>query len=244
MAPADTPLTKAEVNARFYNTVGGRITFPTEAQGFWHPFAVAKLVAAYANASGRRNLKILELGANDCVFATSFLKLITQLRVHNEAMVSKLEYFAVEYARASLEAALDANAEAGFDQITPGAAGSPLVGTLTRLGPPQLTLYLVHADANRFVAGSPGRFDFVIVNELLDDLPGRAFFSDADGVTRELHAHAHEDGGAWTVTVRAAEVAEPALDDMPPSTLTATSAESLGVVRGAASLLESGGMLL
>jgi len=61
-----TGLTKAEVNSRFYNTVGGEILFETEAQSYLHPFAVARLVAAYANASGRRDLKILEIGANNC----------------------------------------------------------------------------------------------------------------------------------------------------------------------------------
>ncbi len=237
-------LTKAEVNERFYNTVGGEITFPTEAQGVWHPLAVARLVAAYANASGKRDLKILEIGANNCVFATSFLKLLTQLRVHNEAIVSNVEYFAVEYARRSLEAALVEYAQAGFDEVTPGPAESPLVGSLTRLGPPQLALYLVHAEANQFVTGATGRFDFVILNELLDDLPCRAFFCDAAGVKRELLAHARPVRKKWVVTIGAAEVEDPSLDDMPPSTLTTTSAESLELVRSTAGLLERGGMLL
>src|SRR6266545_6087241 len=214
-----TGLTKAEVNERFYNTVGGEILFSTEGQGYLHPLAVARLVAAYANASGKRELKILELGANNCSFATSFLMLLTQLRVHNEAMVSKVEYFAVEYARRSLEAALTEYADAGFDQVTPGPARSPLVGTLTRTGPPQLALYLVHAEANRFVTGAPGRFDFVILNELLDDLPCRAFFCDADGVKHELLAHAQLDGDRWAVTVSAAPAGDPTLDGMPPNTL-------------------------
>jgi hypothetical protein len=121
-------LTKAEVNARFYNTVGGEILFATEGQGYLHPLAVARLVAAYANAAGKRELKILELGANNGSFATSFLMLLTQLRVHDEAMVSKVEYFAVEYARRSLEAALIEYAEAGFDHVTPGAADGTAAG--------------------------------------------------------------------------------------------------------------------
>jgi putative S-adenosyl-L-methionine-dependent methyltransferase len=239
-----TGLTKAEVNERFYNTVGGEILFETEAQSFNHPLAVARLIAAYANASGRRELKILEIGANDCVFATSLLKLITQLRVHGEATVSKVEYFAVEYARRSLEAALGRYEHAGFDEVTPGAAESPLVGSLTRLGPPQLALYLVHAEANQFLTGATGRFDLVILNELLDDLPCRAFYSDAAGVKRELVVHARPKKSKWLVTVSAAETGDAKLADMPPSTLTVTSAESLGVVRGAAALLESGGMLV
>ena len=239
-----TGLSKAEVNARFYNTVGGEILFETEAQSYLHPLAVARLVAAYANASGRRDLKILEIGANNCVFATSLLKLLTQLRVHNEAMVSKVEYFAVEYARRSLEAALEEYGHAGFDQVTPGPAGSPLVGTLTRTGPPQLALYLVHAEANQFVAGGSGRFDFVILNELLDDLPCRAFYSDAGGVKRELDARAEPHANRWRVTIGAHELVDESLVELPPSTLTVTSPESVSLVRGACERLESGGMLL
>jgi hypothetical protein len=237
-------LTKAEVNSRFYNTVGGEVLFETEAQSYLHPLAVARLVAAYANVSGKRDLKILEIGANNCVFATSLLKLLTQLRVHNEAMVSKVEYFAVEYARRSLQAALLEYADGGFDEVKPGPAESPLVGSLTREGPPQLALYLVHAEANQFVAEGSGQFDFVILNELLDDLPCRAFFCDARGVKREFDARAEPDGKKWRVTIGADELEDESLAGMPPNTLTATSAESLSVVRGASALLESGGMLL
>jgi hypothetical protein len=239
-----TGLTKAEVNSRFYNTVGGEILFETEAQSFLHPLAMARLIAAYSNASGKRDLKILEIGANNCIFATSLLKLLTQLRVHNEAMVSKVEYFAVEYARRSLEAALLEHAESGFDKVMPGPAESPLVGSLTRIGPPQLALYLVHAEANQFVAGGVGGYDVVILNELLDDLPCRAFYCDAAGVKRELHPRAEPDGDRWRITIGAGEVEDESLADMPPNTLTATSAESRSVVRGASALLESGGMLL
>jgi hypothetical protein len=239
-----TGFSKAEVNARFYNTVGGEILFETEAQSYLHPLAVARLVAAYASASGRRDLKILEIGANNCVFATSLLKLLTQLRVHNEASVNKVEYFAVEYARRSLEAALEEYGEAGFDQVTPGPAGSPLVVTLTRMGPPQLALYLVHAEANQFVAGGSGGFDFVIFNELLDDLPCRAFYCDAGGVKRELEARAEPDANRWRVTIGAHEAVDESLPELPPSTLTVTSAESVSLVRGACERLESGGMLL
>jgi hypothetical protein len=240
----ETGLTKAEVNSRFYNTVGGEVLFETEAQSYLHPLAVARLVAAYANGSGKRDLKILEIGANNCVFATSLLKLLTQLRVHNETTVSKVEYFAVEYARRSLQAALLAYADGGFDEVTPGPAESPLVGSLARQGPPQLALYLVHAEANQFVAGGSGQYDFVILNELLDDFPCRVFFSDAAGVKRELDARAEPKGKKWRVTIGADEVEDTSLAGMPPNTLTATSVEALSLVHGAEARLESGGMLL
>ena len=52
-------LTKAQVNERFYDAVGGEIVFETEAQGFLHPVAVAKLVAAQVRERGIRELKLL-----------------------------------------------------------------------------------------------------------------------------------------------------------------------------------------
>jgi hypothetical protein len=235
-------LTKAEVNERFYNTVGGEIVFGTEAQGFLHPLAVAKLIAAQARERGSREVKVLELGANDCAFAVSLLKLLTTLTVHGEADLERVEYFAVDLARRSLEACLAVQqGAADFQNVTAGAPGSPLVGSLTRLGVPQVTLYLVHSEAGAFMRGGSGRFDFVVLNELLDDLPGRVFYSDAEGNGHELAAHAHEESGRWRIEVSA----EPAPDVvMPPATLTATSPESLAIVRDAASLLRSGGTLL
>jgi hypothetical protein len=235
-------LTKAQVNERFYNTVGGEIVFETEAQGFLHPYAVAKLVAAKARDWGTRSLKLLELGANNSAFATSLLKLLTALTVYGDVDLARIDYFAVELARRSLEVFLSSQEDGGdFQGVAAGALGSPLVATLTRLGVPQINLHLVHAEAEEFVRGGSGRFDVVVLNELLDDLPCRAFFSDADGNAYELTAHAHELDRKWHVEV----AAEPAPGvEMPPSTLTATSPESLAVVRGAAARLGSGGVLL
>jgi hypothetical protein len=235
-------LTKGEVNERFYETVGGEILFETEAQGFLHPLAVAKLLAAQARERGATELKLLELGANNCAFAVSLLKLLTTLTVHGEVELERVEYFAVELARRSLEAFFAAQQETSdFHNVTPGAAGSPLVGTLTRLGRPTLTLHLVHADAAAFVRGGTGRYDAVILNELLDDLPSRTFYSDAHGHAFELVPRAHDEGERWRVDI-AAEPA-PAVE-LPPAMLRTTSEQALEVVRGAASVLGSGGVLL
>jgi hypothetical protein len=234
-------LTKSQVNERFYDTVGGEIVFETEAQGYLHPYAVAKLLAAHVRERGTRDLKLLELGANNCAFATSLLKLLTTMAIHGELELERIDYFAVELARRSLEAFMSSEEAAGFQRVAPGAPGSPLVGTLTRLGVPQINLHLVHSEAGAFVSGGSGRFDAVVLNELLDDLPSRTYYADADGTVHEFAAHAHEEEGGWRVEV----AAEPAADvELPPSTLTASSSESLAIVRGAASLLGSGGMLL
>ena len=235
-------LTKAEVNYRFYNAVGGEIVFETEAQGFLHPLAVAKLIAAQARERGVREVKILELGANNCAFAISLLKLLTTLTVHGEVELERVDYFAVEFARRSLETFFSEQEVAGdFQNVTPGAAGSPLVGTLTRLGIPKLTLHLVHAEAGAFVRGGSGRFDVVVMNELLDDLPCRAFYSDDDGAAYELIPRAHEHDSGWRVEIAAEPTTEVA---MPSASLTIESPAALAIVRGAAFLLESGGMLL
>jgi hypothetical protein len=234
-------LTRSQVNERFYDAVGGEIVFETEAQGYLHPYAVAKLVAAQARERGLRELKLLELGANNCAFAMSLLKLLTTLTIHGEVALERIDYFAVELARRSLEAFMSSEEAAGFQRVVPGAAGSPLVGTLTRLGVPQINLHLVHSEAGAFVSGGSGRFDAVVMNELLDDLPSRTYYADSGGNAYEFSALAEEEDGGWRVEVGALPAADV---ELPTSSLTATSAESLAVVRGAASLLGRGGMLL
>ena len=234
-------LTKAQVNERFYETVGGEIVFETEAQGYLHPYAVAKLLAAQARDRDTRELKLLELGANNGAFATSLLKLLTTLTIHGEMQLDRIDYFAVELARRSLEAFMASDETAAFQRIATGAPGSPLVGTLTRLGVPQITLHLVHSEAGAFVAGGSGRFDAVVMNELLDDLPSHSYYADAGGAVYEFAAHAHEEHDGWRVAIGAERSGDV---ELPPSMLTATSPESLAIVRGAASLLSSPGMLL
>src|SRR5579862_7320848 len=235
-------LSKGEVNERYYNAVGGQIVFETEAQGVLHPYAVAKLLGAKARETGKAELKILELGANDCSFAISLLKLLTALAAHGEIQLRKVEYFAVEYARPSLESVFASQAEVGDFQLAfPGSPDGPLVGTLRRTGEPESTLYLVHSEAGAFVHGGSGRYDIVVINELFDDLPCRAFYADANGTRYELEADAEEKGERWEVKVSANETSA---IDLPPNTLTVTSTESLAIVRDVVSLLDSGGMLL
>lgn len=235
-------LTKSQVNERFYDTVGGEIVFETEAQGFLHPLAVGKLIAAQARRLGSHTLKLLELGANNCAFATSLLKIMSSLTAYGEVDLARIDYFAVELARRSLEVFLTSQEEGGdFHGVAAGALGSPLVGTLTRLGRPEIKEHLVHAEAGAFVRSGSGRYDLIVLNELLDDLPCRVFFSDREGNAYELTVQAEEEEGRWRVRVEA----EPAPEiEVPPGAVTATSPESLEVVRGAVSLLDSGGMLL
>ena len=110
-------LTKSQVNERFYDTVGGEIVFETEAQGYLHPYAVAKLLAAHSRGRGTRDLKLLELGANNCAFATSLLKLLTTMAIHGEVELERIDYFAVELARRSLEAFMSSEEAAGFQRV-------------------------------------------------------------------------------------------------------------------------------
>jgi hypothetical protein len=102
-------LTKSEINALYYNTVGGEIVFATVAQvSLHHVAAVARLVSLQALALGRREVRILEIGANNCAFAGSLLDQLRVLARGLDAGLERVDYFAVEYARASLEAAADA----------------------------------------------------------------------------------------------------------------------------------------
>ena len=244
-------LTKAQVNSRYYNTVGGEIVFGTEAQSNVYPLAVARLVVAQAASVGKRRLRILEIGAANCAFAGALLALLEDLTENGEANLDQIDYFAVEYAESALETALRTNEENGsFEQVnrfpTPTDPGAmALLGSLVNEGVLHVNLYLLHAEANQCVANSTGKFDVVILNELLDDMPSRAFYSDAEGARYELTAHAELEETGWLVTIGAEALADGASGpDPPPGTLTATSEESLWLVRGISGLLESGGLLL
>lgn len=246
-----TRLTKAQVNAYYYNAVGGEILFPTEAQSNVYPTAIARLVAAQAARLGKRTIRIMEIGASNCVFAGVFLPLFEDLVDNGEALLDQVDYFAVEYAESALEAAIARSEEDGsYEQVSRfprrvGPGEMALLGRLTNEGALRCNVYLLHSEANQCVQNSTGSFDFVILNELLDDMPYRAFYADAAGVKHELTAHAAPDGPEWLVTVGVeAPPADIGLGDLPPGTLTATSAESLRLVRGISSLLASGGMLL
>jgi hypothetical protein len=85
----------------------------------------------------------------------------------------------------------------------------------------------------------------VIVNELLDDLPCRVFFTDADGERYELTPRAREEDASWHLELSATEPPDlPSLAGMPPGTVTATSDESLRLLEGIVGLLDRGGLLL
>jgi hypothetical protein len=249
------PLTKAEVNARYYETVGGEIAFITEAasQSRLHATAVARLIARHAALVGRRQLRLLEIGANTCAFATSLLSLLRELHERGEAELDGLDYFAVDFSRNTLETVLAHNKAGGswtrilVPSRREAATARPLIGSLLDEHAPRVALHLVHSDANELVRSSSGRFDFVILNELLDDLPCRVFYAAADGHRSELAAHASADDGTWRVRISATHVGDgesPGLSELPPGTVTATSPESLSLMTGISGLLESGGMLL
>ncbi len=255
MSP-DEWLTKSEVNARYYNTVAGDIVFATEASLGGHPQAVAKLIAARARGAGLRRIRILEIGANNCAFARAAIMELRRLDAVGAAALERIDYLAVEYARDSLEAVAAWEEAAGAHVVhrplgSPmprGVIGPPEQPTLVALvatgGAPAVNLGLVHAEATQFVDANRERFDFVILNELLDDMPYRAYFADSAGRRFEVVPTSRDDGRLWTVRIDAEEVADGELEELPPGTITASSAECVELVTAIAGLLASGGMLL
>jgi len=252
-------LTKSEVNSFYYNTVGGEIVFVTEARAGFHPGAVANLVSHHSATLGKRAIRVLEIGANDCAFARVLLNRLRRLIDAEASGLERIDYLAVEYARASLEAAADAEEQNGIEyQVRRGPPVPPLngpppkaalVALLTDEGPPAVNLGLIHADANQFVRSTSERFDFVILNELLDDMPCRAYYAGDGGRRFEAVSHARPDNGGWRVRVRPQEFGPDALGDitlaeMPPGSITARSGEGVELVSGIAELLVPGGMLL
>ena len=252
-------LTKSEVNSLYYNTVGGEIVFVTEARAGFHPGAVANLVSHHTAALEKRQIRVLEIGANDCAFARALLNRLCRLVDAGAFALERIDYLAVEYARPSLEAAADSEEQSGIEyQVrrgspTPPLNGPPakatLVALLTDPGPPAVNLGLIHAEANQFIRSTSERFDFVILNELLDDMPCRAYYADGEGRRFEAVSHARPDNGGWRVRVRPREpgpaaLADTALAELPPGSITARSAEGVELVSGIAELLVPGGMLL
>ena len=162
--------------------------------------------------------------------------MVSRLALLGDASVETLDYTAVEYSRVALEAALRGAVQHGFDELSPAGGAAAAVGALARLRRPgavETGLSLVESDANRFVDAAEGPFDVVILNELLDDLPCRLFYADADGGRHELAPYARPEGERWRVQLTEETAAGELPPDMPPGTLTSTSEESLRLVRGA-----------
>jgi SAM-dependent methyltransferase len=229
-------LSKDQVNAHYYNTVAGDISFTTEAGGGSHSIAVARLIGARA---GRARIRVLELGANDCAFARLLIEELWGAS-GSENELTGIEYVAVEYSRASLEEALRRELdEQLFDRADRGTGR--VVATMGVSGGFEIDLALVHCDANEFMRSPQEPFDFVILNELLDDLPHRAYFADAAGSSFEMVPRSRGKDGRWTVRVDA-EPGGP--DGVLPGTVTAHSPDSVDLVAASAAVLNPGGMLL
>jgi SAM-dependent methyltransferase len=247
-------LTKSEVNAFYYNAVGGAIAFVTEAQASFHSAAAARLIACHARTLGKREIRILELGANNGAFAGALLGRLRSLPGGGGSDLTRVDYLAVEYARAALEAAAERESGTGKSRVrwaerrVEGGSLEPaqptLVALVTSPGRPASHLGLVHAEANQFVRSTDERFDVAILNELLDDMPGRAFYADTAGRRHELLAHAAYEQGLWHVRISARELEDGTGPEMPAASLTARSAESVELVTGIGRLLAPGGMLL
>ena len=251
----DAWLSKDEVNSLYYNAVAGQIDFATEAEGGAHSTAAARLVARVADSLGRRQIRVLEIGANNCIFARKFLLELWTARGAGSTRLERIDYLAVEYARAALEAAAEREERQGvFDRVAIGpaaafgSAGPPeqpsLVALITAADEVAINLGLVHAEANQFVRANREPFDFVILNELLDDMPWRAFFADGDGRAFEAVAACRADGGRWTVRIGAEPLTGAEGLDVPPGMLTARSPACVELVDRVADLLVPGGMLL
>jgi hypothetical protein len=247
-------LSKSEVNSRYYNAVAGDIAFITEGQHGHHPTALAHAIAGRAATLGKRQIRVLELGANNCSFARALLLELREMADSAKTTLARIDYLAVEYARDTLEAAADQEELYGaYDQVRrsprpeqagDGPSAKPTIVAYASVADTlSVNLGLVHAEANQFVRENTQSFDFAILNELLDDMPYRAFYADDAGRRREVVPAARPDGGRWTVRVSAGPVADGELGDRPAGMITARSEQCLELVTGIAGLLVPGGML-
>jgi hypothetical protein len=248
-------LDKIEVNARYYATVAGDIAFETEASHGYHPGAVARLLLAHAASLGKENARILEIGASSCLFARALLGELRMLGATEWPDLVRLDYLAVDLSRSALERALLWEEAQGTHRrilwpggVRPSAPARPgrpenptLVGLVSVEGD-EVNVGFVHADANQFVEANEQPYDFVILNELLDDMACRAFYADGAGRPLELVPLARDDGESWTVRIDAHEVSD--APTLPAETVTSRSIEAIALVTEVARSLEPGGMLL
>jgi hypothetical protein len=230
-------LGKEQVNAHYYNAVAGEISFATEAGAGSHSIAVARLIGARGGGS---KIRVLELGANNCAFARLLIEELWAASGSGENELVGIEYVAVEYSRSSLEEALRRELDEQLFERA-GRGEGRVVARMGESGDFDIELTLVHADANEFMRSPQEPFDFVILNELLDDLPYRAYFTDAGGRSFEAVPRSRGEEGRWTIRVDA-EPGRP--DGLPAAAVTARSPESVELVTAAAAVLSPGGMLL
>jgi hypothetical protein len=238
-----TWLSKSEVNTLYYDTVAGDIVFQTEASVGHHPAAAARLVAARARALGLGTVRIVELGANDARFARALLCELRMLHETGQTGLERIDYLAVELARDALERAAREEEElrVGRNVLRPTVGGSSMLALIVVEGGLAANLGLVHSEAAQFVRENTRQFDVAILNELLDDMPYRAYFSDAGGRRFEAVPLSRDEDGRWKVRIEAHDVATTGLA---PGTMTAHSPECVEVVAGLAAALAPGGMLL
>jgi SAM-dependent MidA family methyltransferase len=248
-------LDKSEVNARYYAAVAGDIAFETEAALGYHPGTVARLLLAHAASLGKENVRILEIGASSCLFARALLGELRMLGATDWPELWRLDYLAVDLSRSALErAVLWEEAQGTYRRIlwpggvrpsvpaSPGRPEKPELVALVSVEGEEVNVGYVHADANQFVDANSQTFDFVILNELLDDMACRAFYADGAGLPLELVPLARDDGESWTVRVEARDAADaPAL---PVDSVTSRSPEAVALVEGISRALEPGGMLI
>jgi hypothetical protein len=249
-------LGKSEVNARYYATVAGDIAFETEASLGYHPGAVARLILAHAASLGKQGVRILEIGASNCLFARALLAELRMLGATEWPELWRIDYLAVDLSRSALESAvLWEEAQGTHRRILwpggarpsapapPGRPEKPTMVGLVSIEGEEVNIGYVHADANQFVEANTQTFDFVILNELLDDMACRAFFADGVGPPVELVPLARDTAERWTVRIESREAAD-APDGMPAHSITTRSAESVALAEGIARSLEPGGMLI
>jgi SAM-dependent MidA family methyltransferase len=248
-------LDKSEVNARYYAAVAGDIAFETEASLGYHPGTVARILLAHAASLGKEAVRILEIGASSCLFARALLGELRMLGATEWPELRRLDYVAVDLSRSSLErAVLWEEAQGTHRRILwpggvrpaapapPGRPDKPAMVALVSIEGEEVNVGYVHADANQFIDSNTQTFDFVILNELLDDMACRAYYADGAGRPLELVPLARDDGGSWTVRIDAREPGD--APDVRAESVTSRSPEAVALVEGIARSLTPGGMLI
>ncbi|MDE1851347.1 MAG: SAM-dependent methyltransferase [Candidatus Micrarchaeota archaeon] len=233
------PISKREINRLFYAAERRELPFATQAGFEPYQEGVVRIIRDIARQQGSERLRIMELGANDCSFAMDIMG-----RLANDGIRTGVDYLAVDFSASALDKGYARYSQMpgkGFEMVR----NVEVPDSAKPNGKQDNVIYLVQRDAAGFKDAWASGLDVVIMNELLDDLSYDVYFTDKDGRAYRLECSVSRPQLRWQVNIDAERVDRKELPvQMPPRSVTATSAEAMGIIENAAALLRKGGVML
>lgn len=233
------PISKREINRLFYAAERSGLPFMTQARFEPYQEGVVRIIKDIARKRDGQRLRIMELGANDCSFAMDIVG-----RLAKKGVKAGVDYVAVDFSASALDRGYARYAQMpdkSFGMVR-GVEAPPSNGSQDRY---KNVIHLVQRDAVGFNDAWASGLDMVIMNELLDDLSYDVYFTDKYGRAYRLECSVSRPHIRWQVDIDAEQIDRKDLPvKMPPRSVTATSAEAIGIIDNASGLLRNGGVML